>query len=89
MIYKYQLKVTDSQELELPKGARILTVQTQQEVVCLWALVDSNAIERQRHVIHFIGTGNSHIPSSKLRYIGTVQQLGGSLVWHVFEEFLD
>ena len=44
-IYKYQLIVTDRQDVQLPEGAEILTIQTQVDTPCLWALVDILATE--------------------------------------------
>ncbi len=41
-VYKYELKVDDVTELQLPSGAEILTVQVQYGIPCLWALIDPN-----------------------------------------------
>ena len=37
-IYKYPLEVQDEQVVMLPTGAKILTVQSQKDRPCLWAL---------------------------------------------------
>ena len=70
----------------MPKGAEILSVQVQADVLCLWALVDPDA-KLQKRVIEILGTGNPiDVPGVTHKFIGTVQMRGGSLVWHVFEQ---
>lgn len=83
-IYKYPLEVTDLQELELPEGAEILTVQMQTGVPCLWALVDPTADKKCR-LIRIAGTGHFLNDEIEHRYIGTFQMAGGQLVFHAFE----
>ena len=84
-IYKYPLEVTDTQFIELPLGAEILTAQMQGNQLCLWAMVNSSpdAIKKNR-CIEIIGTGNP-VPTGDLKYISTFQIAGGGLIFHVFE----
>ena len=83
-IWKWTLATTDKQTLNMPKGAKILTVQTQGEEAQLWALCDETAPKEPRQfVIH--GTGNPMPPGDPGTYIATYQLMGGSLVFHVFE----
>jgi hypothetical protein len=56
-IYKYDLRTTDVQDIKLPKGARILCVQTQYSAPKLWAEVDTEAEEETR-TIEIFGTGH-------------------------------
>ena len=83
-IWKYQLEICDEQHLQMPSGAKILTVQIQQETVQLWACVDPDQTLILRQIrIH--GTGH-HVPNhDKLKYISTFQLQDGNLVFHVFE----
>lgn len=83
-IFKYPLKAQDSQEVELPYGAQILSVQAQRDDVYVWALVDPIA-PTYLQTFYVIGTGNP-IPDSfcLATHLGTVQLLGGSLVFHIF-----
>jgi hypothetical protein len=99
-IYKYPLLFTDTQEIQLPAGAQVLTAQLQStygsEQLVLWALVDplpglgeagpKRAITRRR--IAVVGTGNPMPPSNKAwRYVSTIQLAGQRpLVFHIFEE---
>lgn len=83
LIYKYPLRLTDTQNVVMPRGARILTVQMQNAVPTLWAEVDpTDSVGEQRHIT-IIGTGNGHTSPHSL-YLGTVQD--GPFVWHVFED---
>lgn len=84
-IWKYELKTTDVQQVYMPIGAEILTVQTQLERPCLWALVDPQA-EKETRGIMIYGTGHP-VPTEPYphKYIGTYQLSDGSLVFHVFE----
>ena len=83
VVYKFPIGVTDKQLISMPKGAKILTVQFQNGILCLWALCDKAAPKAHREIfIH--GTGHE-VFYYELPYIGTVQQAGGALIWHVFD----
>jgi len=86
-IWKYPLKATDSQNISMPKGSQILTVQTQFDVPCLWALVDPAEKNTEARLIETFGTGHDlHYDMGASReYIGTFQLHEGQLVFHVFE----
>lgn len=83
-IWKYQLETVDSQTLLMPRGASILTVQTQNEIPCLWALVDPYESKEER-VIEIFGTGHKVNDENGIRYIGSYQLMSGAFVGHVFE----
>ena len=85
-IWKYQLEITDSQTIKMPKGAEILSVQTQNQEVCLWALVVPNN-EKEDRYIEIFGTGHNVYCDMGIdrKFIGTAQTLDGRLVWHIFE----
>lgn len=82
-VFKYPLSVADSQEIQMPEGAEILSVQVQGGVVCLWALVDMDAKETTRR-FELYGTGHDFRPGEQ-KFIGTIQLYAGSIVFHVFE----
>jgi hypothetical protein len=84
-IWKFTLQHQDEQEVEMPRGAELLTVQTQRGVICLWAIVDQHTTERDRRTFYIVGTGHRMPENPAVNYIGTVQELDGALVWHVFE----
>ena len=78
-IYKYTL---DSQDctLHLPKGAEILTIQLQNGIPTLWALVNPMTVTEERHIC-IVGTGWQ--VEDNMKYITTY--MDGYFVWHVFE----
>ncbi len=82
-VYKYPIIATDYFQLELPQDAQILTIQTQHSEPQLWALVDTDALMETRR-FRLAGTGHP-ISDENLRYIGTFQLNGGTLVFHLFE----
>lgn len=86
-IWKFNVKITDSQEIEMPKGAKVLTVQMLAGHINLWAIVDTDA-EKVKRTFHVYGTGNPLPEIDLMRqtrsYVGTVQQ-AEFYVWHVFE----
>lgn len=83
MIWKFLLEVTESQIVNMPTGARLLSVQLQFGSPMLWAMVDPLAQMEPRSIVT-LGTGN---PFSGIvgGYLGTYQLSGGALVFHVFE----
>lgn len=81
-IWKYELGI-GIQDIEMPKGARVLCVQEQRFKPCIWAHVNpGRPMELRRFAV--VGTGMA-APERGFNYIGTFQQDDGALVWHVFE----
>ena len=85
-VYKYSLRVTDSQVITLPKGSKILSVGEQHGNIRLWALVDTTEPEAEQHTIIVHGTGHNANDVEGATFIGTVFLADGSLVFHVFEK---
>jgi len=89
-IHKYEVFIYEEKfKLRLPKGAMILSFQTQRFVPILWAMIDTDAVNEDRK-FRLYGTGHpiADIPKdANLHYIGTTQQSQApALVWHLFEE---
>lgn len=80
-VWKYPLML-GVQSVQCPIGAVPLTVQDQLGALCLWMLCDPTQILEARRVA-VVGTGH---PAPSSGYVGTVQQAGGTLIWHVFME---
>lgn len=84
-IYKYPITQPKGLiSIEMPAGAEVLTVQVQNEVPCIWALVGPDAPPTMRG-FRMYGTGHE-IDHENMPYVGTFQLVGGSLVFHLFEE---
>lgn len=82
-IFKYPLRLSDLQEVALPRDARVLSVGLDPNgLLCLWALVNPSfdVVPRQ---VRIIGTGNE-VPTEALSmmFAGTVTT--EYFVWHVF-----
>lgn len=88
-IHKYPIKLVDSQAIDMPDGAKILCVQVQNGVACIWAEVDTDA-PRIKRVIETYGTGHPFggvvpVAIAERKYIGTYQTSDGGYIWHVYE----
>lgn len=83
-IYKYPLEITDEQVIMLPTGAKILTIQAQNDIPCFWAMVNPTAPNDMAITIRIFGTGYEIKDTDYLEYIGTFQIYNGTLVFHVF-----
>lgn len=85
-IYKFPLKYAVSQSIS-GNIVKMLDVQLQQGVPCLWALVSSEEPEINVSV-KMVGTGTYDVEQqnvSQLSYIGTIQR--NEIVLHVFTDF--
>lgn len=82
-IWKWNIDVVDRQELMIPAGAKILTVQPQSGGYSLWALCNEKMPKQPRQIAIY-GTGIP-MPSDPGEYIATFQMYGGNLVFHAFE----
>jgi len=82
VIYKYELAVTDEQEVLMPKAAEILCAQEQNGRLCVWAQVfPEQEMRPRKFYVH--GTGIHGLIHG--RYIDSVQ-MSGNFVWHVYED---
>lgn len=82
-VYKYTLVPYGVTQIKTHGKAKILSVQTQRNEICLWLLVDPiNPIERR--IFETYPTGVPLYYKS-LAYVGTVQLNNGDDVLHVFE----
>ena len=81
-IHKYSLPVNDEIVIPMRQG-RILDVQVQNGIPCMWALVDDEKPVRNRKFRMF-GTGHP-VTDSVRNFIGTFQLPELGLVFHLFE----
>ena len=82
VIYKYQIDLAPRTDIEMPYGAKILTVGRQDGKLMLWAEIDANNLMAKR-IIWLIGTGWSAACSEHCPYIGTI--FDGDFVWHIYD----
>ncbi len=84
-IWKYPVYMQDEFSIDMPPGAKILSVQIQGDSPQMWAMVEEESFGRtQRRRFKVVGTGHP-ITEDGLAFIGTFQLRGGSLVFHLFE----
>lgn len=84
VIWKFDLRNTSRQEISMPSGAEILSVEKQGDKLRLWAMVDPRNSEESRFIEVF-GTGQP-IPVDmgvERKFLNTV--ITPPFVWHVFE----
>ncbi len=93
VIYKYPVTPSSgSFQLEMPEDAQVLTVQFQDDASGpggkMWALVDPARVKVKR-TFQIFGTGHAidldTYETADIKYVGTYQQFGGELVWHLFD----
>jgi hypothetical protein len=99
IIFKYEIEkegnlmVNEPFEIEMPAGARMLSVQMQPQkfiggtIPVLWAIVAEHAPKVMKKF--WLLTTGCLLPKVPLNYIGTIQQRGGTLVLHLFEVLED
>lgn len=81
-IFKYAVPLLDDFSLDMPKDAKVLSLQKQRGSTQLWALVnDDSPVEKRQFRI--FGTGQPIDPDEVLNFIDTFQV--HDLVFHLFE----
>lgn len=85
-VWKFSVPIVDDFSLAMPAGAKVLALQWQDRVPCLWALVDPDRRLVGR-MCRWIGTGHD-MPDAvdAFEYYGTLQVLGAPLVFHLFAQ---
>ena len=81
-IYKYDLPITGSTTHILAPIEKILTVQMQNSIPVMWAMVDLDKEDTDWYIAA-VGTGWDISGEPLEEYIGTVQDDMG-YVWHYF-----
>ena len=84
-IFKYPLQPKPENVIEMPAGAAVLDLQTQNDVPCLWVEIDPDA-PRIKRKFKIVPTGQAFEPGPFVHYMGTFQMQGGALVFHVYTD---
>ena len=82
-IHKYNVPPADEWSMDLPAGARLLSVQVQYGEPVLWALVDP-AQPPVPMLFAIRRTGDGADDLGVAEFIGTFQLQNGALVFHLF-----
>lgn len=83
-IYKYELEIVDSQTLMLPIAFEVLTVEAQQDRLCLWAMVDPEEKELSPVTIMIKGTGHKITDDEWANFYYLKSVHTPPFVWHIF-----
>lgn len=86
-IWKYELKITDTQEIEVPLGSTILSIGNQNGRLCMWLIIraDGDTPEEmavENMTINIVGTGHKLSDNIGL-FVDTV--IIDQFVWHVYQ----
>ena len=86
-IYKYEIPVQDDIRLDVPIGAKVLTVQADEKTgnPCIWMLVDPEEFDKEERRFRLSGTGHPIEDENNHAYIGTFQIHRGEFIGHLFE----
>ena len=83
-VWKYTLDSMTTNVISMPLGARIISVDSQREEICIWVLVDTDEKKTMIHRFVVCPTGGD-IPETVEYFLGTAQLQNGALVFHVFQ----
>jgi hypothetical protein len=81
-IHKFEVRIHDMQDIEMPERAAILAVQVQNDKIFLWAEVDTSRLKIKRTIL-VRGTGHELGIAENAIHIGTVQ--APPFVWHIYD----
>lgn len=84
-IFKYELKLVEEQKVEMPISAKIIHIDVQFGVICVWVIVDPLVDVYHKRTFHIVGTGHDMPKTEELTHIGSVLMKTGLFVWHIFE----
>ena len=82
VIYKYELEVADWQDVKMPLGGEILSIQLQGAKPTIWVKLAPHQPVGERR-LRIVGTGHSFVDALIGDYVGTIQSDG--FVWHLFD----
>ena len=83
-IWKFPIKVTDTQTIEVPKGAKIMSITTpmlaaKEELPCLYVMVNPAEEEKEKRAIEIYGTGHPIDCSIDEQGMGVTRQFIGTV----------
>jgi len=82
-IHKFKLDTGSQVQIQLTRESKILFFKIQNEIPCIWVLLDPDHDKVFDRVFSVIGTGWDIENPLNHSYIGT--DISGGYVWHCFE----
>ena len=83
-IWKFYLGMGPETTVTLPKGAQVLSVGTQDDLIHMWAMVDPDAARVEKN-FYIVSTGEPCEYVRGMKFCGMAMMHGSSLIFHVFE----
>lgn len=85
-IYKYRIESDRHEPIEMPKGAKVLSVGMQGTDIFFWAEVDTVTDEKEKRYFIVYETGHRINDELNLKYVGTIVNENTILIttFHVF-----
>jgi hypothetical protein len=87
-VWKFPIEATETQAIQMPRGAKLLHVAAQGEGLraqpCVWVLCDTEA-PRTFRTLAVVGTGHHSAHVAELPHVGSFLLGHGELVFHVFD----
>lgn len=84
-VYKYPVETKRLFKINMPQGARVLKVENQRGIPCLWALVNPDAVLFPRYFLLAATGQDIEYDAEDLEFISTFQVDGGTFIFHIFE----
>ena len=81
-IHKFKVPIQDVQEANICGMTRLLDINYQDGDLCIWALVNTDALFSRQFKLRIVGTGHIFDDYHDWSYWKTVFM--GPLVWHVY-----
>ena len=82
-VFKYAVRETDFQTVNLPVGSKILKIGNQNGSMQLWAMVNSREPNKLPLELAIVGTGNvTEISFENYVHYDTI--ILGAFVWHIY-----
>jgi hypothetical protein len=79
-IHKFPFEVEDEVVITMPRTARVVLVECQNDQPCMWAIVDTREEPAETR---FFVTGTGHPAPDAREHLASFQQ--GPFVWHVWK----
>ena len=84
-VFKYHIPITNQIiELEIPYDAEYCDIQSIDDEIFIWFIIDSHEERKIKKHFKIFGTGHPIGDADNYFYLKTVQ-MPNKLVWHVFE----
>lgn len=83
-VYRYEINQAIN-DINLPIGAKVLSVGVANNIISLWALVDTESgIEKRRFLVFGTGSDMSQTETYNLTFVGTIRK-NNAYAFHIFE----